>query len=104
VTIEPNTIKAIQLAWPDLIAGKGGVEVQSPLGLGDVDPTLLTPGRLRLAQETLDGLLAGRISPLLRSYEIKQNLRKGTARRLVARQSTTSVNRQKRFAGQAKSV
>ena len=63
MTIEPNTIKAIQLAWPDLIAGKGGVEVQSPLGLGDVDPTLLTPGRLRLAQETLDGLLAGRISP-----------------------------------------
>jgi len=61
-TIEPDTIKAIQLAWPRLIAGEGGLSVQSPLGLGDVDPTLLTPGKLRLAQETLDALLAGRIS------------------------------------------
>jgi hypothetical protein len=63
-TIEPDTIKAIQLAWPKLIAGEGGMSVQSPLGLGDVDPGLLTPGKLRLAQETLDALLAGRISPV----------------------------------------
>lgn len=62
MTIRPNTIKAIQNAWPNLIAGKGGLNVQSPLGIADVDPTLLTPGKLRLAQETLDGLLAGRIS------------------------------------------
>jgi hypothetical protein len=27
-----------------------------------VDPTILTDGKLRLVQETLDGLLAGRIS------------------------------------------
>jgi hypothetical protein len=60
-TIRPDTVKAIQTAWPSLIAGQGGVNVQSPLGLADVDPTLLTPGRLRLAQETLDSLLAGRI-------------------------------------------
>jgi len=62
-TITPNTIKAIQLAWPNLVGGQGGLSVQSPLGLGDVDAALLSPGRLRLAQETLDGLLAGRISP-----------------------------------------
>ena len=61
-TISPDTIKAIQSAWPNLIAGVGGVNVQSPLGLADVDPELLTPGKLRLAQETLDSLLAGRIS------------------------------------------
>jgi hypothetical protein len=61
MTIRPDTIKAIQTAWPNLVAGQGGVNVQSPLGLADVDPTLLTPGRLRLAQETLDSLLAGRI-------------------------------------------
>ena len=60
-TIRPDTIKAIQTAWPNLIAGQGGIDVQSPLGLADVDPSLLTPGRLRLAQETLDSLLAGRI-------------------------------------------
>ena len=64
MTIEPDTIKAIQLAWPNLISGQGGMTVQSPLGLGDVDPALLTPGRARLAQETLDALLAGRILPI----------------------------------------
>lgn len=61
-TLSPDTIKAIQSAWPNLAAGQGGINVQSPLGLGDVDPELLTPGKLRLAQETLDALLAGRIS------------------------------------------
>jgi hypothetical protein len=61
MTIRPDTIKAIQLAWPDLIAGKGGVNVQSPLGIADVDSSILTPGKLRLAQETLNALLAGRI-------------------------------------------
>ena len=61
-TIRPDTVKAIQSAWPNLIAGQGGINVQSPIGLADVDPALLTPGKLRLAQETLDALLAGRIS------------------------------------------
>jgi hypothetical protein len=63
MTIRPDTIKAIQTAWPNLIAGQGGVNVQSPLGIADVDTTLLTPGKLRLVQETLDGLLSGRILP-----------------------------------------
>ena len=63
MTIRPDTIKAIQLAWPNLIAGQGGVNVQSPLGIADVDTSILTPGKLRLAQETLDALLAGRILP-----------------------------------------
>jgi hypothetical protein len=63
MTISPDTIKAIQLAWPNLIAGQGGVNVQSPLGIADVDTSILTTGKLRLAQETLDALLAGRILP-----------------------------------------
>ncbi len=61
MTIRPDTIKAIQSAWTALVAGQGGIAVQSPLGIADVDPTILTPGKLRLAQETLDALLAGRI-------------------------------------------
>jgi hypothetical protein len=64
MTIQPDSIKAIQLAWPGLIAGQGGQTIQSPIGLVDVDPTILTPGRQRLAQETLDALLAGRILPV----------------------------------------
>lgn len=61
MTIRPDTVKAIQTAWPSLIAGQGGINVQSPLGIADVDPSLLPAGKLRLVQETLDGLLAGRI-------------------------------------------
>ncbi len=61
MTISPDTVKAIQTAWPNLIAGQGGINVQSPLGIADVDPNLLSAGKIRLVQETLNGLLAGRI-------------------------------------------
>lgn len=61
MTITPDTIKAIQSAWPQLIAGQGGQSVQSPLGLSDVDSGVLTDGKLRLVQETLNALVAGRI-------------------------------------------
>jgi hypothetical protein len=62
MTIRPDEIKAIQTAWPALAAGQGGTAVPSPLGIADVDPALLTPGKLRLLQQTLDDLVAGRIS------------------------------------------
>jgi len=61
MTVRPDTVKAIQTAWPQLIAGQGGINVQSPLGIADVDPAILTPGKLRLVQEMLEALLAGRI-------------------------------------------
>jgi hypothetical protein len=61
MTIQPDVIKAIQNAWPKLIGGQGGVTVQSPLGLSDVDPTILTPGKQRLVEQTLNDLQAGLI-------------------------------------------
>lgn len=61
MTITPDTVKAIQAAWPQLIAGQGGQSVQSPLGISDVDSGILTGGKLRLVQETLEALIAGRI-------------------------------------------
>jgi hypothetical protein len=61
MTIQPDVIKAIQNAWPQLIAGQGGITVQSPLGLSDIDPDLLSPGRQRKVQQVLDDLQAGRI-------------------------------------------
>jgi len=61
MTISPDTIKAIQTAWPQLIAGQGGQNVQSPLGLADVDTSILSEAKLRLVQETLNALIAGRI-------------------------------------------
>ena len=62
MTIQPDVIKAIQNAWPQLIGGQGGITVQSPLGLSDVDPSLLSIGKQRLVQQTLDELQKGLIN------------------------------------------
>ena len=62
MTIQPDIIKAIQNAWPDLVSGKGGITVQSPLGLSDIDPSLLSPGKLRLVEQTLSELQGGLIN------------------------------------------
>ena len=63
MTIQPDTIRAIQAAWNQLISGQGGITVQSPLGLSDIDLGLLSPGKQRLVQKTLDDLQAGLIAP-----------------------------------------
>lgn len=63
MTITPDTVKAIQSSWPQLIAGQGGINVQSPLGLADVDPGIISPGKQRLVQQTLEELISGLIVP-----------------------------------------
>ena len=62
MTIQPDVIKAIQNAWPGLLSGQGGIIVQSPLGLSDIDPVILSPGKQRLVEQTLNDLQAGLIS------------------------------------------
>ncbi len=62
MTISSDNMKAVQNAWPSLVSGQGGTSLQSPLGLLDVDSSILTPGKLRLVQQTLDDLQAGRIA------------------------------------------
>ncbi len=62
MTIRPDEQKAIEKAWPDLLAAHGGQTVQSPLGLADLDSGVITPGKQRLIQQVLDDLLAGRIA------------------------------------------
>jgi len=62
MTIQPDIITAIQNAWPDLASGKGGLTVQSPLGLSDIDPSLLSPGKQRLVEQTLSELQDGLIN------------------------------------------
>ena len=62
-SLSPDTIGAIQAAWPNLVAGQGGQTVQSPLTLKDVDPNLLSPARQAQAEQVLADLVAGRISP-----------------------------------------
>lgn len=63
MTIQPDAVKAIQNAWPQLISGQGGVTVQSPLGLSDIDPSLLSPGKQRLVEQMLQDLQAGLVGP-----------------------------------------
>lgn len=62
MTIQPDVFKAIQNAWPQLISGQGGVTIQSPLGLADVDPSLLSEGKQRLVEQTLNDIQAGLIN------------------------------------------
>ena len=61
-SIQPDEITAIKNIFPDLIAGKGGQVVPTPLILADVNPDLLGAGKLRLAQDVLDGLQNGTIA------------------------------------------
>ncbi len=60
-SIQPNVVPAIRSAFADLLAGRGGQAIPTPLYLTDVNPNLLTEGKLRLAQEVLDGLQNGTI-------------------------------------------
>jgi len=52
-------------SYPDrlarLVGGQRRTTFPSPLGLADVDPTLLTAGKERLVQQVLENLLTGRI-------------------------------------------
>jgi len=60
-SLAADMAKAIQTAWPDLLAGRGGLTVQAPFKLTDVDPGILTPGKQTQAEQILADLLAGRI-------------------------------------------
>ena len=60
-TIQPDVIHAIESAWPDLVAGMGGVNVTSPLILVDISSEHLPPGKEQVAQDVLAQLQAGYI-------------------------------------------
>jgi hypothetical protein len=62
LSIQPDIISAIKNIFPDLIAGKGGQVVPTPLFLADVNPDLLSEGKLRLVQDVLAGLQNGTIA------------------------------------------
>ena len=61
-SIPPDVTSAVKNIFPDLVAGKGGQNVPTPLFLADVNSTLLSQGKLRLVQKVLDGLQNGTIS------------------------------------------
>jgi hypothetical protein len=61
VSIRPDLISSIKNIFSDLIAGNGGQVVPTPLFLADVNPDLLSEGKLRLVQEVLTNLQNGTI-------------------------------------------
>jgi hypothetical protein len=60
-SIRFDLVAALQQAWPDIAAGKGGAVIEPPLVVGDSNPDL--SGRLRLVKDVIDGLKAGTIYP-----------------------------------------
>ena len=62
VSLKPELIPAIQRIFPELLAGRGGQTLPIPFSLADVNPGLLSEGKQRLVQQTLDDLQAGYIS------------------------------------------
>jgi len=63
-TIAPDILSPVEKLWPDLIAGKGGQEVNASLNISDVNDSLASPGRVDLAKTVLQGLVDGTIDPL----------------------------------------
>ena len=61
VTTDPGP--ALIAIWPDLLAGTGGAQLPSAVGLTDTDAGLISEGRLRLFEEMADELEAGLVSP-----------------------------------------
>jgi len=63
VSIEPDILLAVEQIFPDLVAGLGGQNIPTPLFLTDINPNLLTDGKLRLVEQVLADLQAGYIDP-----------------------------------------
>ncbi len=60
-TIQPDVVHAIESAWPQLIAGTGGINITSPLILENINAEHLPEGKAQDAQDILSQLQAGYI-------------------------------------------
>lgn len=58
-TIRSDPGQAVRDMWGDLLAGEGGMSLQMPLVIEDVNTEYLSPGRQRLLEDTVRDLLAG---------------------------------------------
>jgi hypothetical protein len=58
-SLRTDPLPTILALIPQILAGQGGQEVTVPLQISDVNGELLSPGRLRYANEVLADLLAG---------------------------------------------
>jgi hypothetical protein len=60
-SVMTDWVPAVKGVWPDLLNGKGGQTIGSPIVVADANPSLFSPGRQQLVAETLTELLVGRI-------------------------------------------
>lgn len=60
-TIQPDVIHAIESAWPQLLAGTGGVNIVSPLVLENINAEHLDLGKAQDAQDLLAQLQTGQV-------------------------------------------
>jgi len=58
-TVSSDVTNAIQSVWPDLVAGRGGVERIAPIVLKDINPDLLSPGRQLQVEKLIPDLQNG---------------------------------------------
>jgi hypothetical protein len=61
-SIQPDLLTPIETLFPQLLDGKGGQLIPTPLVLSDINTDQLTTGKQALVQEILDGLQDGSIS------------------------------------------
>jgi hypothetical protein len=62
VTLQPDYLQATISAWPALVAGQGGQTFPAPLTFTDINEEFFTPGKQRLAEETMRAMFEGFIS------------------------------------------
>lgn len=64
VTVRQDALAALRGLWVEVVGGKGGKAVSAAITFSDINESLFSPGRQRLAQEVIAGLADGSISPL----------------------------------------
>jgi hypothetical protein len=60
-SVQSDIIPALQQAWPEIVSGKGGFELQAALTFANINPALFSPGRQDLANKIVADLLSGAI-------------------------------------------
>lgn len=63
-TIHFDLPAALRQAWPEIAAGKGGMAVDAPLLVDNVNPENLGEGRMRLVKELMEEINSGTVYPL----------------------------------------
>lgn len=64
VTVKQDALAPLRSMWAEVSTGKGGKAVSAAITFSDINESLFSVGRQRLAQDVIQGLADGSISPL----------------------------------------